>query len=102
MRVCGDCKCNSQEESQSLESRKESDTGGKRPVPPTRGLTFSMTINVFYDEPIIYLHITVPFMNFGWTRIWIKLSTRWKDTQYDQKKKKTILKPPKRSKNEIW
>lgn len=63
--LCGDCKCNSQEESQSLESRKESDTGGKRPVPPTRGLTFSMTINVFYDEPIIYLHITVPFMNFG-------------------------------------
>lgn len=22
-------------------------------------------IKVFYDKPIIYLHITVPFMNFG-------------------------------------
>lgn len=44
-------------------------------------------IKVFYDKPIIYLHITVPFINFGWTRTWaIKLSTRWKDTQDDQKK----------------
>lgn len=54
-------------------------------------------IKVFYDKPIIYLHITVPFMNFGWTRIWSN-KTFNKIKRYSEgpkKKKRGILNLPK-------
>ena len=57
---CGDCKCNSQEESKSLESRKESDTRREK------ASATNERIKVFYDKPIIYLHITVPFIYELW------------------------------------